>query len=801
MILEEFRIGSSLDQGTNMDEKPNQTAKPSKPPWEVPIDDPHALKVEAPSTWAGGIPAIMTSLSHTTHEMGIIRGGKALLKLNQKGGFDCPGCGWPDPDDDRAITEFCENGVKAVAHEATTKVITEDFFQHWSIEALGQQSDYWLGQQGRLTHPMVKEAGSTHYRSISWEEAFTKMATHLNTLEDPNEAIFYTSGRTSNEAAFLYQLFARLYGTNNLPDSSNMCHESSSVALKEVIGIGKATVTLDDFHCADAIFILGQNPGTNHPRMLATLQKAARRGCQIVSINPLPEAGTTRFIHPQEFTTWLGQGTPLATLFLQVKINGDVALLKGMMKGLLEREDQHPGTILDKTFIQQYTDGFENFGAALQQVSWDDIVEGSGIPKKDIQKAVDIVVQAKSIICTWAMGMTQHKNAVANMQEIINFLLLRGNIGRKGAGACPVRGHSNVQGDRTMGITENPAPEFLNRLELIFDFQPPTQRGHDAVRGIKAMHEGHAKVFIALGGNFLSATPDTSYTAEAISRCRLTVHISTKLNRAHLVTGNEALILPALGRTDQDRQAGHFQYVTTENTMGVVQTSQGQLDPVSPDIKSEVNIVGNLAKATFAHREGPGRHINWDTLMENYDEIRHLINQVIPGFENYTARVQKPGGFYLFNPVRDARRFPTSTGKANFTVHPLPNIPLQPGQLLMMTIRSHDQYNTTIYGLDDRYRGVKSGRRVVFMNQTDMDERGLAKGHLVDLVSHYQDQTRKAEQFTVIPYPIPRTCVATYFPEANVLIPIDSVADKSNTPTSKSIVITVHPSSTHSRHP
>jgi len=774
---------------------PDQSKNPGKnlkPTWDVPLEDPKALEIDPPSTLAGGIPAILTTLSHTTHEMGVVRGGKALLNVNQKGGFDCPGCGWPEPDGDRAITEFCENGAKAVAHEATTKAITEDFFHRWSIEALGQQSDYWLGQQGRLTQPMVKEADNTHYRPISWDDAFTKIAAHLHALDDPNEAIFYTSGRTSNEAAFLYQLFARLFGTNNLPDSSSMCHESSSVALKEVIGIGKATVTLEDFHHTDAIFILGQNPGTNHPRMLATLQQAARRGCQIVSINPLPEAGTTRFIHPQEFTTWLGHGTPLATLFLPININGDVALLKGMMKELLEREDQQPGTLLDTAFIQQYTNGFETFATALRQVSWDDIVEGSGIPRGDIHKAVDIVINAKSIICTWAMGMTQHKNAVANMQEIINFLLLRGNIGRKGAGACPVRGHSNVQGDRTMGITENPAPEFLNSLGKVFHFQPPTQRGHDAVRGIKAMHEGHAKVFIALGGNFLSATPDTSYTAEALSRCRLTVHISTKLNRAHLVTGNEALILPALGRTDRDRQHETLQYVTTENTMGIVQTSQGNLEPISPDIRSEVNIVGTLAKATFANRQGPAQHISWDALMSHYDEIRSLISQTIPGFDNYNARVQHSGGFYLPNPVRDSRTFLTPTGKATFSVHPLPKIILEPGQLLMMTIRSHDQYNTTIYGLDDRYRGVKSGRRVIFMHQADMKERGLAKGDLVDITSHYEGHTRTAEQFTVIPYPIPRTCVATYFPEANVLVPIDSVADKSNTPTSKSIVVTVH---------
>ena len=743
---------------------------------------------------AGGIPAILSSLKHTTHEMGVIRGSQALLKVNQKQGFDCPGCGWPDPDGDRAITEFCENGVKAVAHEATTHVMTHEFFQRYSIEALGKQSDHWLGRQGRLSRPMIKRKGDTHYHPISWATAFEAIAGHLNALDDPNEAIFYTSGRTSNEAAFLYQLFARLYGTNNLPDSSNMCHESSSVALKEVIGIGKATVTLDDFQQTDAIFILGQNPGTNHPRMLATLQQAARRGCQIVSINPLPEAGTTRFIHPQEAAHWLGKGTPIATLHLPVKINGDVPLLKGIMKELLMREEKDPGTILDLPFIQHHTEGFDNFATRTRNMSWETIEEGSGIAREDIQKAADIAVQAKSIICTWAMGMTQHKNAVANVQEIINFLLLRGNIGKPGAGPCPVRGHSNVQGDRTMGITDNPAPEFLDRLAKVCHFQPPTKRGHDAVRGIKAMHAGHAKIFIALGGNFLSATPDTEYTAQALSRCRLTVHISTKLNRAHLVTGTEALILPALGRTDADLQEDIPQYVTTENTMGVVQTSQGRLEPVSRFLKSEVNIVANLAKATFTHKEGPWDHINWDTLMQNYDEIRQLISQVVPGHDHYTERVTKPGGFYLPNPIRDARQFPTPSGKARFTVHPMPDIHLAPHQLLMMTIRSHDQYNTTIYGLDDRYRGIKGGRRVVFMNQLDMEERDLAKGDVVDLISHHKGQTRAASHFIVVSYPIPRTCVATYFPEANVLIPIDSVADKSNTPTSKSVVVTIHPS-------
>ncbi len=776
-----------------MDQNSEHGEHQRKPTWEIPLEDPKELKIESPSTCAGGIPAILSTLKHMTSAMGLIRGSQALLRVNQQKGYDCPGCGWPDPDEHRALTEFCENGAKAVAQEGTTKLVTDEFFENWTLEALGSQSDYWLAQQGRLTRPMWKEAGTSRYRPISWEAAFKKMADHLNQLDDPNEAIFYTSGRTSNEAAFLYQLFARLFGTNNLPDSSNMCHESSSVAMKEVIGIGKATVTLDDFQHADAIFILGQNPGTNHPRMLAALQKAARRGCHIVSINPLPEAGTSRFIHPQEFTQWLGSGTPLATLFLQVKINGDVPLLKGIMKELILREDQNPGTVLDSPFIRQYTEGFEPFSDALRRMPWEEIEQGSGINREAMQEAADVVMRAKSLICTWAMGMTQHKNAVANVQEIINFLLLRGNIGKQGAGACPVRGHSNVQGDRTMGITENPDPQFLNELGREFQFQPSRRPGYDAVNAIKAMHAGQAKVFIALGGNFLSATPDTAYTAEALAQCRLTVHISTNLNRAHLVTGHEALILPSLARTDKDVQHDQPQFVTTENTMGIVQSSQGTLTPVSSHLKSEVNIVGGLAKATFKKSPDPWDHIPWDQLIMNYDEIRNLISNVIPGFDNYNERARKPGGFYLPNPVRDQRKFPTSTGKAQFTIHPLGSIPLEGNQFLMMTIRSHDQYNTTIYGLDDRYRGLKSGRRVVFMNREDMNQQSLKQGALVDIMSHFEGQTRIAPQFLVVPYPIPSSCVATYFPEANVLIPIDSVADKSNTPTSKSIVVTIHP--------
>ncbi len=776
-----------------MDAKPKPTAGLPHPPWEIPVENPDELQVVAPANLAGGMPAILSSLRYMAHEPGLIRGGQALLRVNQQKGFDCPGCGWPDPDGERAITEFCENGAKAVAHEATRKILTDDFFHRWSIQELGRQSDYWLGQQGRLARPMIKEKGHDRYQPITWEKAFEIIAGHLRALEKPDEAIFYTSGRTSNEAAFLYQLFARLYGTNNLPDSSNMCHESSSVGMKEVIGIGKATVTLEDFQHADAIFILGQNPGTNHPRMLATLQQAARRGCRIVSINPLPEAGTTRFIHPRDVAHWLGKGTPLATLFLPVKINGDVPFLKGLMKELLDREQQQPGTGIDRPFIQQYTEGFESFTKALRAISWKSIEEGSGLGREEIRQAADIAVEAQTIICTWAMGMTQHKNAVGNVQEIMNFLLLRGNLGKKGAGACPVRGHSNVQGDRTMGITDNPPADFLDRLGQVCQFSPPQKRGLDAVRAINAMHEGRAKVFISLGGNFLSATPDTDYTGEALSRCRLTVHISTKLNRAHLVTGDTALILPALSRSDQDLQGEIPQYVTTENTMGVVQASQGTLQPVSPHIRSEVNIVSHLAKATFTGRTGPWGPHGWDRFSEDYGAIRSLIERVVPGHENYSERVKQPGGFYLPNPIRDSRTFPTPSGKAHFTIQALPTIHLTYPQLLMMTIRSHDQYNTTIYGLDDRYRGVKAGRRVVFMNHTDMKKRGLSRGDVVDLVSHHQGRTRSARHFIAIPYPIPPTCVATYFPEANVLIPIDSVADKSNTPTSKSVVVTIHP--------
>jgi len=758
-----------------------------------PPEDFTGITISPASESAGGLPAIMSALKHSWSEMGAARTLKTLTHINQKGGFDCPGCAWPEPDGERTHFEFCENGAKHVADEATTKRVTPEFFEKWSVAELSRQSDMWLNDQGRLTHPMLLRRASEHYEPVSWDEAFALIAGELNALDSPDEAVFYTSGRTSNEAAFLYQLFVRRFGTNNLPDCSNMCHESSGSALSESIGVGKGTVTLDDFAEAEAIFVIGQNPGTNHPRMLSTLQAAKRRGCRIVHINPLPEAGMSRFKHPQEvFDTLVGRGTQLADLFLQVRINGDVALLQGISKEVLEEDARRAQSVLDREFIAAHTAGFAEFAASLGKVSWDEITEGCGIERERIREAAHIFINSERTIFCWAMGLTQHKNAVANIQEIVNLLLLRGQIGKQGAGVCPVRGHSNVQGDRTMGIWERPTPAFLDALAREFDFEPPRRHGFDTVEAIKAMHAGRAKVFFAMGGNFLSATPDTEYTAEALRRLRLTVQVSTKLNRAHLITGEQALILPCLGRTEIDRQATGEQFVSAENSMGVVQSSRGNLTPASGELLSEVMIVARLAEATL--RDGRGG-VAWTELAADYDLIRERISRVVVGFENYNERVRRPGGFYLPNLARE-RVWKTDSGKAEFTVHALPRHELAPGQFLMMTIRSHDQFNTTIYGLDDRYRGIRNERRVVMLNPEDILEAGLAEGAVVDLISHFEGEERVARRFVVVPYSIPRRSAATYFPETNVLVPIRSVADKSNTPASKSVVISLRPAST-----
>ena len=767
---------------------PNEELKPSQPRAQPP-EEKSLVQIEPASKVAGGVPAIIVTAKTAWNEMGITRGVRTLLKLNQKTGFDCPGCAWPEPDGERSHAEFCENGAKHVADEATTKRLTPEFFHKWSVSDLAEQSDHWLGKQGRITHPMVLRRGATNYEPISWEDAFALLAGELNSLNDPDEAIFYTSGRASNEAAFLYQLFVRQFGTNNLPDCSNMCHESSGSALSETIGVGKGTVTLEDFDLAQAIFVIGQNPGTNHPRMLTALQKAKLNGCKLVHINPLPEVGMTRFKHPQDVLHWVGEGTTMSDLFLQVRINGDVALLQGISKAVFEAEQRRPGVVLDHAFIRDYTSGFAEFVAAINNTSWAEIVEQSGISREQIEAAAQIFIESERTIFCWAMGLTQHKNAVANIQEIVNLMLCRGQLGKPGAGLCPVRGHSNVQGDRTMGIWERPTDAFLEKLGSEFSFEPPRRHGYDTVKAIEAMHAKNARVFFALGGNFLSATPDTEFTAAALRRCRLTAHVSTKLNRAHLITGEQALILPCLGRTEIDAQASGPQFVTTENSMAIVQASRGFLKPASDDLLSEPAIVARLAMATLGDRS----QIDWQVLIADYDRIREHIERVVPGFDDYNARVRRPGGFHLPSPPRE-RIFTTPSGRAVFTVHPVPHHDLEPDQYLMMTIRSHDQFNTSIYGLDDRYRGIYNGRHVVFLNADDIRDAGLSEGQTVDLISHFEGEERVARHFVVVPYSIPRRCAATYFPETNVLVPIRSVAEKSNTPASKSVVISIRPS-------
>ena len=779
-----------------LSEKPissNSTPKPNNMPQAQPPLEKKDAHVGEPEHIAAGVPGLYQTTRISLKEMGPSRALRTLLALNKKDGFDCQSCAWPSPDNPRKIAEFCENGAKSVAAEATNRRVTPEFFAQWSVAALSEQSDHWLDQQGRLTHPMILRQGATHYELITWDAAFALIAQELNALSSPNAATFYTSGRTSNEAAFLYQLFVRQFGTNNLPDCSNMCHESSTVALTESIGLGKTTVRLDDFEKTDLIVIIGQNPGTNHPRMLSSLEHAKKNGATIIGINPMRETGLLRVVNPnpQEYDNLLaypagllGHGTELASEFLQLRINSDIAVLKGLMKTLLD-EEARVGGVIDHTFIEQHTAGFQQVVEDLNATAWADIVECCGIPEAEIRRVGVTIAQSKRMIVCWAMGLTQHKNAVATIQTLVNLLLLGGHIGREGAGVCCVRGHSNVQGDRTMGIWEKVSDAFLDALTKEFDFVPPREHGLDTVDSITAMHNGEVKVFFGLGGNFLSATPDTEYTAQALRQCRLTAHVSTKMNRSHLITGEQALILPCLGRSEKDIRAGQEQFVTVEDTMLVINPSRGVLPPASPELMSEPAIVAELARATL----GPRSKVNWEALANNYDLIREHIAHVVPEFEDFNTRIRKDI-FYLPNSAR-ARVFKTNTGKANFYAHPLPQHTLQPGQLMLMTIRSHDQFNTTIYGLDDRYRGIKGGRRVIFLNRQDLTELGISPNAKVDITSHFAGEQRVAKSFQVVPYDIPRRCAAAYFPEANVLVPLGSRADKSNSPASKSIVISL----------
>ncbi|MBK1828993.1 FdhF/YdeP family oxidoreductase [Haloferula rosea] len=734
------------------------------------MDEPEISK---PKDYAGGLPAVASSMKHVIARDGVFRGPKALLELNQIGGFDCPSCAWPDPDDERSPTEFCENGAKAVASEAMRTTIGREFFARHSIDDLLAKDDAWHDQQGRLAEPMILREGATHYEPIDWEDAFQLLAREFSALDSPDEAIFYTSGRASNEAAFLHQLVARAFGTNNLPDCSNMCHESSGEALKKAIGIGKGTVTLDDLTQAEVILCVGQNPGTNHPRMLATLETAVENGAKIVAINPLKEAGLIGFAHPQKPKGLAGKPTPLASTYLQVRSNGDMALFRGIAKCLEG----------DTDFIEQHTTGYDGYRSILQSTGWDEIERLSGIPQAEIEALAALMARGdRRVITCWAMGLTQHRNAVATIREITNVHLMLAALGRPGAGLCPVRGHSNVQGDRTVGIWEKMPESFLTALDQKAGIQSPRAEGLDTVGSILAMHRGEAKVFFALGGNFVQASPDTGMTSAALRKCRLTCQVSTKLNRSHLITGKQALILPCLGRSEDDQ--GRF--VSCENSMGIVQMSRGSLAPASQSLRSEPTIVARLGEAIV----GDVGNIRWQHLASDYDEIRRWIEAVVPGFEAYNQRVRRGGGFYLPNPVK-SREWRTASGKAEFSADGLDAFQVSPGHLILQTLRSHDQFNTTVYGKNDRYRGISNGRRIVFLNPDDMAERGIKPLQAIDLISHWEDGEREAKAFLAIPYDMPAGLAAAYFPEANVLVPAGSVAIGSNTPTSKAIEISI----------
>ncbi|MEE1776818.1 FdhF/YdeP family oxidoreductase [[Kitasatospora] papulosa] len=749
----------------------------AKPPTGDPVQD--APQIDPVQHSAAGLPAVAHTLRIAQQQMGVRRTAQTLLKVNQKDGFDCPGCAWPEGDK-RHTAEFCENGAKAVAEEATLRRVTPDFFAAHPVADLGTRSGYWLGQQGRITQPVYLPEGADRYEAVTWERAFEIIAEELTALSSPDEALFYTSGRTSNEAAFLLQLLAREFGTNNLPDCSNMCHESSGSALTETIGIGKGSVSLEDLHQADLIIVAGQNPGTNHPRMLSALEQAKAAGAKIISVNPLPEAGLERFKNPQTARGML-KGAALTDLFLQIRIGGDQALFRLLNKMIIEADGA-----VDTGFVAEHTHGYEEFVQAARAADWDETLTATGLDRATIEQALSMVLASERTIVSWAMGLTQHKHSVPTIREVVNFLLLRGNIGRPGAGVCPVRGHSNVQGDRTMGIFERPAPAFLDALDREFGITSPRHHGYDVVRSIQALRDGDAKVFFAMGGNFVGATPDTAVTEAAMRRARLTVHVSTKLNRSHAVTGIRALILPTLGRTDKDVQAGGKQFVTVEDSMGMVHASRGNLAPASTHLLSEPAIVARLARAVL----GPASTTPWEDFEKDYGTIRDRISRVVPGFEDFNARVARPGGFTLPHAPRDERRFPTATGKANFTAAPVEYPELPEGRLLLQTLRSHDQYNTTIYGLDDRYRGIKGGRRIVMVNPQDAQDLGLADGSYTDLVSEWKDGVeRRAPGFRVVHYPTARGCAAAYYPETNVLVPLDATADTSNTPASKSVVV------------
>ncbi|MEU5489930.1 MULTISPECIES: FdhF/YdeP family oxidoreductase [Streptomyces] len=758
---------------------------------KAPREEPdERLTVTPPKTWATGVPAVTHALEYSLAETSVRRTGLTLLTMNQVGGIDCPGCAWADPaPGHRHVNEYCENGAKHINDEATSRRVTADFFRRHTVSGLGRRSDLWLNQQGRLTEPMVKRPGADHYEPISWHDALGLLADELRSLDSPDEAVFYTSGRVSNEAAFLLQLFARAFGTNNLPDCSNMCHESSGFALHETLGTGKGTVSLDDLHHADLILVVGQNPGTNHPRQLSALEEAKRNGARVIAVNALPEAGLLRFRNPQKARGIIGRGVPIADQFLQIRSGGDLALFQGLNRLLLEAEDARPGTVLDQDFIRSDTSGFEEFSRHARTVAWEDVLAATGLTRGEIEKVRDEVLRSERVVVCWAMGVTQHRHGVPTIREIVNFLLLRGNLGKAGAGACPVRGHSNVQGDRTMGVWEQMPDSFLDALREEFGFEPPRAHGFDSVNAIRAMGEGRVKVFVGVAGNFVRAAPDSDVTEDAMRRCRLTVHVSTKLNRSHTVCGETALILPTLGRTERDIQATGEQFVTVENSMSEVHSSHGRLEPASKVLLSEVAILCRLAARTLDASAG----IPWAEFEADYGTIRNRIARIVPGLHDFNRRVARPGGIRLPNPVNEGV-YGTATGKAMFTRNAWQMLHAPDGHLVLQSLRSHDQWNTVPYTDDDRYRGIHGSRRVVLVNPQDVTRLGLAPGQKVDLVSVWAGGAdRRAEDFTVVSYPTSPGCAAAYYPETNVLLPLDSVAESSNQPTAKGMVVRLEP--------
>jgi molybdopterin-dependent oxidoreductase alpha subunit len=742
------------------------------------------LKHDMPRTYAGGMDAVLTSLTFLYKKTGMNRSRKLLNNFNQVGGFECTGCAWPNPDKNRSHFEFCENGAKNVSAEATNKIITADFFTNWSVQELLLTSGYWLEQQGRLTEPMILEENATHYKPIAWEDAFQIVAGELKALNHPDEAVFYASGRTSNEAAFLYQLFARAFGTNNLPNSANLCHEPSGKALVMSLGFGKSSVTLNDFPKANAIFVFGHNPGSNHPRMLSSLQAAVRKGCKIVAINPMPEASLMGFADPQEAGSYFGKQTRLAHLYLQPVINGDMALVRGMVKAILETEELSCN-ILDNDFIDKHTSGFQDYKQLVIDTPWEQLISASGIEKEQIIEAASIYINAKNAIATWCLGITHHNNSIETIREIINLMLLKGNIGKPGAGVCPVRGHSNVQGIRSAGIGENMPLSFLEALEKRFFINVPRKPGMSVIPAIRSMSEGKAKVLISLGGNLASAVPDTQFTEQALRNCQLTVMISTKLNRSHLVTGKQALILPCLGRTDEDFSRGKKQFTTIEDAMCKIGFSQGCLPPSFATQKSEIAIVAGMASATLDNKD-----IDWYHYANDYNVIRSTMAEIIPAFKDIDNLKPNSQGVYSENPLRN-RVFKTNDGKAQFSNYPLEKIATEQGELLLMTIRSHDQFNTSIFGLNDRYRGISNERRVIFMNSDDMAYRNILPEQIVSITSNYDNRVRKLEGYYAIPYPIKKGCVAAYFPETNLLTSINNTNPICETPAFKSVCVQV----------